>query len=405
LSVGNASAGNELSVAYSFSSGDKKPDFFQWKSNWFMRGNISSSGLEALGVSRADNAVGAIVVIEALLDNYSAPTANNYEVIAREVAGPLIMNWWGKQTDNNTFTFETSSSASSYVRKADGSYNPPSGKPNMILTQTGEPFRMESIPLSPPNAEQTLPLKSSYSRKWNYQNVNFNLIDTTSKTEYSFARFFGPPVEEAFENPLASTDPVRFITEWNVNNIDLNVGADITVSSGHVANDRGQYLQIDGALGTSSEDEYGRTTTNANGSSIFPKQLINAKGNIIKLEYTSGKRVQEGVVMHPFVIGEVSPQYTIVPTYLYEYPFVGIKKIYEPGQVPGTDVPMAIIEYDELGHVSTVTDSEGRTTHYGQAMGRMTSVIDNAGNETISKYDEYGRLIEQIEPSHQGVGQ
>jgi len=422
--VGEGTGRNSLSISYSFNSGYKDPNDIQWKNTLRIKGNLSSSGLETLAVSRAVNGSPSIVTIEALLENYIMPTTNSYDIIAREIAGPLIMDWWGRTTENNVFTLQKGSSALVFVKNSAGDYNAPLDQPGLILNQTGSPVMIEAIPLLPPNAENRIPLKSTYTRKWDYNGMNFSLENNPLQVTYSFKILKTIPYSMFEDLTPGPIDPLDQITSWYVNTISSPVDRDITYSAiagtsplsntldsvegrgGTRVSNGSRYIDYNTFFGIEGKGSDGRIITSYPDFSTLPNTFINEQGHTVSLNYSLGGKVQEGVSFPVPTIGQqLGNGASIFPSYLYEYPFVGIKEIYEPGQVPGTDVPMATIEYNVLGQVSRITDKDGISTSYGYARGRMSSVIDALGNETISKYDEDGHLIELIEPSYEGAGQ
>lgn len=415
LSVGNAFSRNQLSFDLTLNSGLKSPEVNQWRNTYYNSASMQSSGLEALGMGQGLNAVSSFISILYLLDAYNYEGSNVHEVIAREVSGPLIMNWWEEASKNNVFTLNWQKSSQVFYRRPSGEFTPPLDQLGARLSMSGEPTIVESIPNiqggNPPR------FKSYYSRKWKMTDVEFELEDINSKTKYAFVQYHGagfPTSAEDFENAV---DKNTHSTKWLISNINFPMGRDLKfnystdivteISTGEV-NNAGEFVISSKdetlKLGHTGEDNYSRTA--AEGIWGIPHVITNADGTATTFKYYRGFKVEEGAPYNDegAPVDVISNDNSIVNIQgLHEFPFLGISEVYEPGKESNVDEPTVTITYNGLNQVSSVTDASGQTMSYASAMGRVSRVVDGAGAITITKYDEYGRLIETITPEYNVV--
>tara|TARA_R110002073_G_scaffold69054_6_gene171334 strand:- start:31362 stop:38216 length:6855 start_codon:yes stop_codon:yes gene_type:complete len=125
-----------LGYELTYESGTHSPSTGPWRQNWDFGLEYSGSGLEAMGASSRENAIGSLVAFAAMQDIYLA-TGTGQAALEREVGGVLAATWWSRQMRANVVTLTLGGETQQFVRRVDGDYNPPALS-LARLDQTGE---------------------------------------------------------------------------------------------------------------------------------------------------------------------------------------------------------------------------------------------------------------------------
>lgn len=137
LTAGAGDFPYSLSFERTYESGTHGALVNPWQHNWNFDLSISGSGLEAMGVSRRENAIPSLVAFAAMQDVYLASGSTALDNLKREVGGALVANWWTRQMAGNVATLRLGGETVQFVRQIDGSFN----APNLslaTLVQTGQ---------------------------------------------------------------------------------------------------------------------------------------------------------------------------------------------------------------------------------------------------------------------------
>ena len=142
LTAGAGDFPYSLSFERTYESGTHGAMVNPWQHNWNFDLSVSGSGLEAMGVSRRENAIPSLVAFAAMQDVYLA-SGTAATQLQREVAGALVANWWTRQMAGNVATLRLGGETVQFVRQIDGTFN----APNLSLAslvQTGQRQVVES---------------------------------------------------------------------------------------------------------------------------------------------------------------------------------------------------------------------------------------------------------------------
>lgn len=137
LRVGSGEFPYALSFERTFTSGSHAPRRSSWVHNWRASASASGSGMEAMGASRPDNAVGSLAAFAAMQAVHASPASNDTAELRREVAALFVAKWWSDQLHNNTVLVSVGDRQEQFFRRYDGGFNPPATS-NSTLNQTGE---------------------------------------------------------------------------------------------------------------------------------------------------------------------------------------------------------------------------------------------------------------------------
>ena len=110
-----------LSFEPTYESGTHAAGASPWRHNWNFSLSLSSSGMEAMGVSRRENAFDTLAAFAAMQDIYLT-TGTNQNLLRREVGGALAVNWWLEHLTANVATLQLGGETVQFVRAADGDY-------------------------------------------------------------------------------------------------------------------------------------------------------------------------------------------------------------------------------------------------------------------------------------------
>ena len=438
-----------LSFEPTYESGTHAAGASPWRHNWNFSLSLSSSGMEAMGVSRRENAFDTLAAFAAMQDIYLT-TGTNQNLLRREVGGALAVNWWLEHLTANVATLQLGGETVQFVRAADGDYRAPALS-LATLDQTHEREIVQSHTVGSGGssaAENSYEWRSGGALVTN--DVTFLYTDESGNT-VNFGYFGGNSDEPnyASDSPLGYFAPSYRenwrATQWSfIRGMTINFtyggcgsGTDYCDDLTQVTNNLGWGLSFDYSSdgdGTSRRlmpievtqvgpanprsVQFSETCVAPSGCS-----LVSATGQEIHMVITATDGERTRLVTERLA---TSANYQPWSSYLTE---VYLPEDLNTDGTIGADNPSYIFAYDDLGRVQTfsywnddnswepydyylaaggraemLSPADSRTSHTGQVtyfneQGQTYRTFDMNFIEQRQYYDGLGRLVERRQHS------
>ena len=378
---------NGLSLSLNLASGAHGIDDTPWSHNWSVQADVSSSGLEAMGQSRPDNAIPSLVAFAAMQDIYATGGSGVAASLRREIGGVFAVNWWINQLENNVVTISTGSAGQRFVRRVDGDFNPPLGT-HSVLQESGS---------------RHLPSRDDDGLYWDYSDVDYALIDANgNRLDFAYSAARTAPRNYAngeavlTEMVLVPNNIVERNHSWLADHWAFEAGneIDFTYQSAQVV----QLARVETGLGWALSFDY------ADDESFFPISVAEAAPWIsnprsVSFDDTSITYPDGTVTNFEFVAPPASPRIAAHGSWL--------TAITQPEDAVGS--PSFRFSYDSLGRVNRFEElAENGSTYnpynYFIALGHRTEILDPTQSETsptelgvVTYFDRYGRTSRTID--------
>jgi RHS repeat-associated protein len=364
-----------------------------WRHNFQISAEWSNNGMEALGVSTALRASGAIAALYGLFDLARTPT------LPANIAGVIIAHSATTGLVKNSFVIHLPEKTLLFVKLPDGTYDSPANEPSAQITSNGArngPFLL-----------------------------SLNVFYDYSTTTLTYRSAAGDVMNFAWNSALTFVNPGSIngvarpafdIQDWTTPDgvkVQFTYGANTDLTAGFskrqlvkVSNNLGYYLTFNG--GTPSDG----IGTVADGNNRQVSYAIVGDCNAPSYSATWGGNPYEGGALVDVCQGTVQVTQLDGQHTLYSYipdatspdpettaPTVKIRKWYTPSS---STSPFLTITYDQAMHARTAVDALGQTTNVFTAsvadeFDRMGETLDPTGALSRTYYDRFGDPLIEID--------
>jgi RHS repeat-associated protein len=332
-----------------------------WVSNQEIGLSIAGAGGEALGETVARGAAGSLVAFLAMQDVYADASLSDLQ---KDVYGAMVGDWWRRQMVSNVATFTRGPQAQQFVKLVNGQWFSPTSPGSRFYSNRNNAKIRDVCGANDPSS----------TRRWNWDTVNFNLID--SETVYwNFASF----------KANYGADPCAFVYGHKANYRMLAAGPSQSFTTDN-------FGRVTGIV-----DSFGRTMTlNNQGfsfSGLSAGPVADAWGGPVA--------DASGAITKVDLVPEAPRSSSNRPV-----PFKRISTIYDPvASVAGLSQAKPVLNYvyDAVGRVRTASDGVslqggGRGPHqFFLADGVRGERLDPLGARFTVYYDRDGDAVRYVD--------
>lgn len=349
--------------------------------NWHGSADIGSSGLEAMGQSRAEAAATTIVAFMAMQDIWrEAPGAD------REIIGALTADWWSRQILMNVVTVMQGAASEQFVRLADGAFIATGGgAASVTVTGTREAVRLPKIlDMSHiPGATQA----EEISRVWDTRDLEVSVKGTHGDVRNYERWGWGDEIGAMYGFRLSEWEYPEGIT------LTLEYGGGTALL---------QPASVSSNLGLSlTLPNLGEHACVA-GTAVTPVSITDAAGGAHKAAFKSpiARTVTQRPIAGCLLEKVFIPGSSTIPSVQYAYDTTGL--IEEARDAIAVDSPA-----DRGAHLFFVAEGYrgeredplgGRYVVETLAGGRVRRDIDEMGRVATSTFDGRGRVLTRMTP-------
>lgn len=362
-------------------------------SNWRITADVSNSGFEAMGQTRAEAAASTIAAFAVMQDLW----ANQPKGSQRDIAGVLVAKWWTDQLLFNVVSVKSGGATSQFVKLADGTFAPAhGGGERVILSGNRQLVR--------PDFEQLVRARGAHQkeatlRAWRYNGVSLQLVGGNGDVRSFGYIGAGAPMPGATGVTVDRFKAWR-LNAWTFSNglkLTLNYGATPSIHAQSVQSNLGMTLTLP-APGAGYYD----AATDLAAPCGVAISTATTLGNTTKLQLRAplarSATQRPDPVCRPLAV--FAPHDLLTPSLSYVYD--GLGRVAEARDGVAIREPAARGPYlffvadgyrgeqqDPTGARYAVETLEG---------GRLTRTIDELGRVTTGALDGRGRVLSRTYP-------
>jgi RHS repeat-associated protein len=364
-----------------------------WRHNFQISAEWSNNGMEALGLSTALRASGAIAALYGLFDLARTPT------LPANIAGVIIAHAATTGLVKNSFVIHLPEKTLLFVKLPDGTYDSPASEPSAQISSNearNGPYLL-SQNIFYDYSTTTLAYRSSTGDVMNFAwnsaltFVNPGSINGVARPTFDIQDWTTPEGVKVQFTYGANTDLTAGFSKRQLIKVSNNLGYFLTFNGGTPSDgigtvSDGNNRQVSYSLvGDCNEPSYSATW---GGNPNEGGALVDVCQGTIQVTQLDGQHTLYSYIPDA---GSTDPE-TTAPT-------MKLRKWYTPSS---STSPFLTITYDPAMHARSVVDALGQTTSVFTAsiadeIDRMGETLDPTGSLSRTYYDRFGDPLIEID--------